>query len=726
MRSTLLAAVLVAAATPAVPDDWPDWRGPNHDGRSAETGLPSRWSPAGENLAWKAPYGSRSGPVVVGDRLYLHAPVGEKETVQERVLCLNADTGKLVWEVRFNVYHTDVPGHRVAWASPTVDRDTGNVYVFGVDGELRALSAAGALLWDRSLTEEFGAITTHGGRTVSPVVADDLVIVSTLTAGWGDQARGTNRYFAFDKKSGETAWVSAPQPRHYDTNYSTPALATLDGTTLLVVGGSDGAIHALKAATGEPLWRYEMSKRAILTSVVVEGTTVYVTHSEENLDTSEMGQIAALDAALKGEIKGEQARWRSHGFQGGFSSPVIDGERLYQVDNGAVIGGFDLKTGRRLWERPLGTIQKSSPVLADGKLYVGTENGKFFVLRPGPTSVEVVDADLLGSEAEPEAIIASPAVARGRIYLASMNQLYAIGPKGSRTAARTAPRPAAMPATTPGEPAFVQLRPYESLVKPGETLRLRARLYDAKGHFVREEPSAVWSLEGLKGAVENGSFTPAADAAAQAGVVKASIGGLSGSARVRVLPPLPWSYDFEDSTGEAPPRFWVNSTGKYLVRDKAGTKAIAKLTEPQLTKRGRLFMGPVGASDYTVQCDVLATEKRRQMGDGGVIAQRYVLVLFGNTQRLELHPWQANAARTRVVDFAWKPESWYRVKLRVQNQADGSTLVQGKAWLAAEAEPEAWNIELQDKMPHRHGAAGLYADAPNEVFFDNVKVTANR
>jgi outer membrane protein assembly factor BamB len=717
--------MLSLSAVMAFSDDWPDWRGPNRDGRSAEKGLPSRWSPAGENLAWKAPYGSRSGPVIVGDRLYLHAPVGEKETVQERLLCLNADTGKPIWEVRFNVYHTDVPAHRVAWASPSVDRDTGSIYTLGVAGELRAVSPGGKLLWDRSLTEEFGAITTHGGRTVSPVVVDDLVVVSTLTAGWGDQARGNNRYFAFDKKSGETVWVSSPQPRHYDTNYSTPALANVDGTTLLIVGGSDGAIHALKAATGESVWRYDMSKRAILTSVVVEGTTVYTTHSEENLDTSEMGQIAALDATLKGEIKGEQAKWRSYGFQGGFSSPVIDGERLYQVDNGAVIGGFDLKTGKRLWEKPLGTIQKSSPVLADGKLYVGTENGKFYVLRPSATGVEVLDEDHLGSEADPEAIIASPAVARGRIYLASMGQLYAIGPKGSRAAA-AAPKAAPKPSATPGEPAFVQLRPAEALVQPGQAVRYRVRLYDAKGQFVREEPAASWALDGLKGATENGSFTPAADAGPQAGLVKATLGGLTGTARVRVLPPLPWSVDFEDTTGDAPPRFWINSTGKFLVRDKDGTKAIAKLTEPQLTKRGRLFVGPVGASDYTVQADVLATEKRRQMGDGGVIAQRYVLVLFGNTQRLELQPWQANAPRTRSVDFAWKPETWYRVKLRVENLADGTTRVQGKAWAAADAEPAAWSLELLDKMPHRHGAAGIYADAPNEVFFDNLKVTANK
>jgi outer membrane protein assembly factor BamB len=719
------AASLLLGSPTAQADDWPDWRGPARDGRSAEKALPSRWSPAGENLAWKAPFGSRSTPVIFGNRLYVHAPKGDKETSQERLVCLDADTGKQIWELAFNLYHTDVPTHRVAWASPTVDRETGNVYVFGVADELRAVSPAGKLLWDRSLTEEFGAISTHGGRTVSPVIVDDLVIVSTLTSGWGDQSRGGNRYFGFDKKTGEVVWVNAPQPRHYDTNYSTPALAHVNGKTLLVVGGSDGSILAMKAATGQLVWRYEMSKRAILTSVVIEGTTVYTTHSEENMDTSEMGQIAALDATLEGEVKQTQAKWRTLGFQGGYSSPVKDDERLYQVDNGAVIGAFDLATGKKLWEKPLGTIQKASPVFADGKLYVGTENGKLYVLKPSATGIEILDEDQLGTAATPEAIVASPAVARGRIYVASMDHIYAIGPKGApgKGAAPAAKRaPVAAPA---GEPAYVQVRPYESVVKPGDKVALRVRLYDANGNFVREETGGTWTVEGLKGSVVNGTFDAGTENVPQGGVVKVAVGPLSGQARVRVLPPLPWSFDFENITGEAPPGFWVNSVGKYVVRDRGGNKAIQKLMEPLLTRRGRLFMGPVTAENYTVEADVMAVDKRRQMGDAGLIAQRYALVLFGNTQTLELHPWQANPARTISAPLAWKPETWYRLRLRVQNQTDGSALVQAKAWPVAEAEPAGWALELKDTMPHRHGAAGLYADAPNEVFFDNVKVVPN-
>ena len=169
-------------------NDWADWRGPARDGRSPESGLPSQWSPDGENLVWKAPYGGRSSPIVMGDRVFIQNPAGENEDLQERVMCLDADTGELIWEYRFNIYQSDVPPHRVGWASPAGDPETGHVFAFGVGGDLLALDNDGKLLWQRPLGEEFGLVTTHGGRTVSPVIDGDLVIVSGLNSSWGNQA----------------------------------------------------------------------------------------------------------------------------------------------------------------------------------------------------------------------------------------------------------------------------------------------------------------------------------------------------------------------------------------------------------------------------------------------------------------------------------------------------------------------------------------------------------
>ncbi|HKG62115.1 MAG TPA: PQQ-binding-like beta-propeller repeat protein [Pyrinomonadaceae bacterium] len=706
--------------------DWAEWRGPNRDGVSSERNLPAKWSPTGENLAWRAPYGGRSAPIVMGDRVYLQNPAGKGETLQERVMCFNADTGKLLWEHRFNVYLSDVPPHRVGWASPVGDPSTGNIYVFGVGGNLIGLNRDGKPLWERSLGEDFGLLTTHGGRTVSPIIDGDLVIVSGVTFQWGQHGRGAHRFMAFDKKTGETMWISAPGGRPYDTTYAPPIIANINGTRLLIQGASDGVVHAIKAQTGEPVWKYEISKRGLNTGVVVHGTTAILTHSEENLESNEMGMMVAVDATSKGEIKKDQVKWSIYGWQGGFSSPVLDGDRMYQIDNGANIAAFDVNTGKQLWLKNLGTIQKASPVLADGKLYVGTENGKFFILKPSATGCDILDEDQLGTEAQPEAIVGSTAVSNGRIYFASDSGLYAIGKKTTHSSSQTNAN--AMGSTVSSQTAtHVQVVPTELILKPGDKANFRVRLFDAQGNFIREEPAATWSLDQLKGTIENGHFTAGSEAVAQAGLVKATVGGVSGTASVRVFSPLPWSENFDSFVVNTLPPTWVNTTMKFSIREQNGNKVLTKLTEgSSLLSRARAYMGPSDWSNYTVEADVNATQKRRQQGDAGVIAQRYVLTLYGNSQMLHLEPWQPEIQRTKSMPFAWKPDTWYRLKLEVENLPDGTTRARGKAWPASEPEPSAWMIERIDPIPNRQGAAGIFGNGLAELYFDNIKVYANK
>jgi outer membrane protein assembly factor BamB len=710
---------------PVSANDWAEWRGPARDGISTERNLPVKWSPTGEGLAWKAPYGGRSAPIVMGDQVFLQNSVGKGETLQERVLALDANSGKLLWEHRFNVYLSDVPPHRVGWASPVGDPATGNIYVFGVGGTLLGLTRDGKVLWERSLGEDFGLLTTHGGRTVSPIVDGDLVIVSGVTFMWGQHGRGAHRFMAFDKRTGDTIWVSAPGGRPYDTTYAPPIIANINGTRLLIQGASDGVVHAIKPQTGEPVWKYEISKRGLNTGVVVHGTTAILTHSEENLDSSEMGMIVAVDAAAKGDIKKEQVRWRTYGWQGGFSSPVLDGDRLYQLDNGANIAAFDVNTGKQLWLKNLGTIQKGSPVLADGKLYVGTENGKFFILRPSATGAEILDEDQLGTEAQPEAIVASPAVSNGHVYVVSDSNIYCIGKRSHHNSNQPAPVEG-LP--NPNRPAtHVQVIPTELLLRPGDNVQFRVRLFDEQGRFIREEPAADWSLDQLKGTIDKGQFVAAPDGGTQAGLVKATVGGLTGSASVRVFAQLPWNETFDSMAVNTIPATWVNHTMKFTVRDINGNKVLVKTTEgSSLLSRARAYMGPSNLSNYTVEADVFATQKRRQQGDAGVIAQRYGLTLFGNSQDLHIEPWQPEIARTVSIPFPWKPDTWYRLKLEVQNLPDGKTRARGKAWLASEPEPANWMIERIDPIPNRQGAPGIFGNALAELYFDNLKVYQNK
>jgi hypothetical protein len=413
----------------------------------------------------------------------------------------------------------------------------------------------------------------------------------------------------------------------------------------------------------------------------------------------------------------------------------MDRERLYTMDNSAILGAFDLKTGKEVWTKRLGIASKASPVLADGKIYIGTEGGKFYILRPTATGADVLDEDLIGSAANPEPIVASPAVAGGRIFVTTMSpgeptagsagHLYAIGPK-TRPAPKTGGTVGSVP-STPADPqvAQVQVFPYEALLDPGAKQAFTLKLYDAKGILIRTAPAseAQWTLDLIGGSVgANGVYVAPTEGAA--GFVKAAVGGVTGQARVRVIPPLPWTFDFEGM--KAAPMWWTSNL-KGVPNSVDGSGVLIRPRDETVGRRTRFLMGRPDWSNYTVEADVRGTEMRRQRGDVGLINQRYALVLFGNGQHLEIHPWQAVEPMTvRLDKVAWDVNTWYRMKLRVENRPDGTTLVQGKVWKRDSPEPAKWMIEKVDKIGHKNGAPGIYADGISDVMFDNFKVYKNQ
>ena len=285
--------------------------------------------------------------------------------------------------------------------------------------------------------------------------------------------------------------------------------------------------------------------------------------------------------------------------------------------------------------------------------------------------------------------------------------------------------PATPPAATPGAPAYVQVVPAELMLEPGQTAKLRARLFDDKGRFIRED-KASWTLEGLRGTVTDGTFTVAKEQLDQAGTIKATVGTLSGSARARISRSLPWSENFESYMDKAQPPGWANMTaGRFLVTTLDGGKVLYKEPNETLFKRIRVFVGPTTWSNYTFEADVRASERRRQLGDIGITAQRYTLVMYGNSQKLKIEPWEPETSRTVTADFAWKPDTWYRLKLRVENLANGQVRARGKAWPTGQPEPAAWMIEKTDPIGNREGAPGLFIDAQFGAHVDNMALSKN-
>jgi hypothetical protein len=249
--------------------------------------------------------------------------------------------------------------------------------------------------------------------------------------------------------------------------------------------------------------------------------------------------------------------------------------------------------------------------------------------------------------------------------------------------------------------------------------------------------------------LQDGKLTLAADVPAQAGMIQAKVGDLASRARVRVAPDLAIQQDFEKLPVGGVPGGWINVGGKFTIVEQEGTKCLKKLANNPnpLLARAYAYMGMPTLSDYTIEADLMSTEKRRFLADMGVVNCRYTLTLDGSKQRLLLRTWEARKAPgeeipgrlNAKVDFPWKPTVWYHFKLKVSVD-NGKALCQGKVWPRGEKEPEGWTIQVEDPIPNREGSPGLYGYAygipPSlesaqrnpgaEVFYDNVKVYSNR
>ena len=756
MKRILLVLVTAWLVGPAArAENWLHWRGPHQNGYSDDKDLPAKWSPkpdgANSNLVWKQPFGGRSSPLIMNGRLYFMNNAGEGLTEQERVLCLDAETGKLIWEHRFNVFFTDIVSARLGWAAMAGDPETGKVYAHGVQGLFICFDRDGKILWSHSLTEEYGRISGYGGRINSPVVDGDLVIMGMVNASWGDQARGGNRFVAFDKRTGVPVWWSQPSENLRGTYSSIPVVKAINGVRLLITGTSGGEVLAMKVGTGEPVWSFQVGAKSVNMSPVVEGTRVYIGHGEENLDTTEQGRVVCLDAGMVQDGKPKLV-WKVDGITAKYSSLILHEGRLYVTDESGRIFCLNADTGEQLWRYKFGGTSYGSPVLADGKIYVGEVKGRFHILKPGPKRCDELHSQFFRSpDGTSIEINGSPAVANGKVYFMTSDEIYCIG-KASTSPAKpaagqglTPPKP-----TAAGKPAHLLVYPADVVLLPGQSTDFKLRAYDATGTFLKEVKAEGWSLPAppappgssaapppLQGAISaDGKLTVAQAPPGQFGTVLAKAEGLTARARVRVVPPIPMHQDFQKVPEGRTPGGWVNAPGKFAVVTDNGAKVLKKLANnpnPLLARAYTFFSGPE-AREYTVEADVMGAKKGEDMPDLGIVNSRYTLLLDGNKQRLRIASWEALPRVDHKLEFPWKPGVWYHLKLTV-TQDGPKAKVLGKVWPRGEKEPEAWTTTFDDPSPNREGSPGLYAYATgileNEQegavgYFANVVVTPNK
>lgn len=271
----LWAGLLILHAEASSVQGWLSWRGPEQNGCSHETGLPTILGSGDGSLLWTADFPGKATPVAANGRIYITGYLGEGPDLQEGLACYDAESGKLLWRQLHNDYLSDTIYLRYATSSPTIDPETGNVYVQGTQGLLAAYTPDGKLLWKKELMETYGRLTFPNSRTASPVIDRDLVITRGITANWGTQSAGGDRFYAFDKLTGEPVWSSSPADRPKDNSFSHPFLSWLEGRRVFYSAAGDGSVVCVNARTGDPLWRVPLAKAGINATVLL--------HNQETL-----------------------------------------------------------------------------------------------------------------------------------------------------------------------------------------------------------------------------------------------------------------------------------------------------------------------------------------------------------------------------------------------------------------------------------------------------------
>ncbi|MCP5521168.1 MAG: PQQ-binding-like beta-propeller repeat protein [Verrucomicrobiales bacterium] len=752
LRRTALAVLLAAGclSTAALADvqGWLHWRGPFQNGTSPETGLPDTVEVGGRNHLWTYDISGRGAPVMANGRVYSWGYRGEGPDLQEVLSCLDEKTGQLIWEIGFNDYLSDTVYNRYSIGSPTIDPETGNIYLQSTCGLTMCVSPEGKVLWQVSLMERFGRLTFPNGRTGAPSIDNDLMILHAITSYWGADGPARDRFYAFDKRTGDLVWSSTPGIGPQDSSFSSPVFGWSHNRRVLYCGTGCGNVVCVDARDGAPLWRYRISLGGVNSSVLLDQDRVIAIQGKESVDSSQVGRMVAIKLGAEpapgqaGPMVLDQSSelWRND-LTMFTSSPVLVGNRVYQVTHTGELACVDADTGKVLWEHRLANSQlHASPLYADGKLYIPMITGTFYILKPGDNGVEVLDAEELDGEC-----IGSPSVWNGRLYVHTRNHLYCFGTGAPGQGMVSGPALHKQPAA--GALARLQVVPNDVLLHPGETVQFRAVGVDADGHCVGEAKDATFSkfippTAKVKSAVDgtlSASGRLQGGGEASAGAIRAvTPTGIAGVARARVLPEAPFAENFEsfvldeDSTADAgvkfayPPLPWIGARFKWEVREAHGSKVLAKTLDNVLFQRAMTFIGPPGMSNYTIAADVLTDGNRRMRSNGGVINQRYIIALVGNSQVLEV---SSNYDRVRAsVPFRWDAGKWYRIKSRVDIAPDGTGVVRAKAWLRDDPEPESWTIEVPHQTAHREGAPGLFGFSPQSrypVYLDNVSITRN-
>jgi outer membrane protein assembly factor BamB len=426
----LLPLLLLSAALPArAADDWTMFRGPNGSGVSKAKGLPITWDEKkDENIVWKTPIPGKgwSSPVVFGKQVWLTSAAADGTT--RSAVCVDRDTGKILKDMKLfdtpkKLYvMIDFNSH----ASPSPVIEQGRVYVhFGSAGTACIDTKSFEVLWTRTDLK----CDHWRGPGSSPVIWGDLLV---LTFDGHDQ----QYVIALNKKNGETVWKrdrkidwrleKERDPGDLKKAYSTPAIVKVKDKELLVSPSAGGTIAYDKAGKEGWTLHHRGSMNASAPPLVGQGR-VYVATAYKNL-------FFAVKPDGEGDVTDTHVDWKIQGSQvPSKPAPILVDDLIYFVSDAALATCVEAKTGKEVWKKRLGDKFTSSPVYADGHLYVCTQDdGRCYVLTTGREGGKVVATNQLGDpdkKSTDDGCMATPAIAGKALYVRTKRALYRIEKK---------------------------------------------------------------------------------------------------------------------------------------------------------------------------------------------------------------------------------------------------------------------------------------------------------
>ncbi|MCS7024105.1 MAG: PQQ-binding-like beta-propeller repeat protein [Bryobacteraceae bacterium] len=407
-----MAILVLPAALRA--DNWPQWRGPTLDGVSAERNLPVRWSRT-ENVTWSLPMPDRSGstPIIWGERIFLNVADGDKL----ELWCVNREKGEILWKRPLGGGNYKINKQNMSSPSPVTDGKT--VWVMTGTGIVKAFDFSGKELWARDIQKDYGQFGLNWGYGSSPLLHNGSLYIPVLH---GMKTDDPSYVLRLDGKTGKTlarqerptkAQVEAPDA------YTTPMLAKVGNRFEVIVSGGD-LVTGHDPETLAELWRADVlnptnyAMNRIIASPVVKDGIIYA--------SSRVKPFVALKPGGQGDVSKSHLLW-TYANGPDVPTPVTDGQLLFIANDRGILFCLDAKTGAEIWagQRISKAIYSASPVLADGKVYITSEEGTTTVIKAA-RHFEVLAENKLD-----EYTLSSPAISDGQIFLRTEKALYCIG-----------------------------------------------------------------------------------------------------------------------------------------------------------------------------------------------------------------------------------------------------------------------------------------------------------